>query len=186
VNSAGPRPAKRESIETILELGEMKRLGTCEKLVVSGCLSQRYAPTLALEMPEVDHFLGTSAYVQLGDLLAADAAPRQLIPDPDYIHTAQTPKVNSSPKYTAYLKISEGCDRLCTYCAIPKMRGKHITKPIEEIIREARELVADGVRELIIVAQDTTYYGMDLYGRTRLADLLRELDRVDGPDKPGS
>src|SRR5204863_4736564 len=84
------------------------------------------------------------------------------------------------PRHYAYLKISEGCDRLCTFCAIPGMRGKHVTKPIEEVVREARELAADGVRELIVVAQDTTYYGMDLYGRVRLAELLRELDRIDG------
>jgi ribosomal protein S12 methylthiotransferase len=91
-----------------------------------------------------------------------------------------TERLRITPRHFAYLKISEGCDRLCTYCAIPAMRGKHITKPIEEVIREAKELAADGVRELIVVAQDTTYYGMDLYGRTRLAELLRELDRVDG------
>ena len=91
-----------------------------------------------------------------------------------------TARLRITPRHYAYLKISEGCDRLCTFCAIPKMRGKHVTKPIEEVIREASELAADGVRELIIVAQDTTYYGMDLYGRTRLAELLRELDKVDG------
>jgi ribosomal protein S12 methylthiotransferase len=91
-----------------------------------------------------------------------------------------TARLRITPRHFAYLKISEGCDRLCTYCAIPKMRGKHVTKPIEEVVREANELAADGVRELILVAQDTTYYGMDLYGRTRLADLIRELDKVDG------
>src|SRR5262249_40222671 len=91
-----------------------------------------------------------------------------------------TARLRITPRHYAYLKISEGCDRLCTFCAIPSMRGKHVTKPIEEVLREARELIADGVRELILVAQDTTYYGMDLYGRVRLAELLRELERLDG------
>jgi ribosomal protein S12 methylthiotransferase len=126
-------PAKQESVDTILELAELKKSGRCNTLVVTGCLSQRYGPELAKEMPEVDHFLGTGAYVQIGDLLAAEAAPRQVIPDPDYVHDARTPKVNSSPKWTAYLKISEGCDNACAFCIIPTLRGAQRSRPIDDL-----------------------------------------------------
>src|SRR5262249_13954952 len=119
----------------------------------------------------------TSPQRKQGDLAAEQ---RSLFRPAPVRALEDTARLRITPRHYAYLKISEGCDRLCTYCAIPKMRGKHVTKPIEEVIREAHELVADGVRELIIVAQDTTYYGMDLYGRTRLAELLRALDKVDG------
>ena len=172
-------PAKQESIDSILELAQYKKTGQCGTLVVTGCLSQRYAPELAREMPEVDHFLGTSAYVQLGDLLAAEAAPRQLIPDPDYIHDARTPKVNSSPKYTAYLKISEGCDNACAFCIIPTLRGAQRSRPVDDIVAEAHQLAASGVRELNLVAQDLTAYGHDLPHRPKLHQLLRALCAVD-------
>jgi ribosomal protein S12 methylthiotransferase len=172
-------PAKQESIDSILELAEYKKSGQCSTLVVTGCLSQRYAPELAREMPEVDHFLGTSAYVQIGDLLAAEAAPRQVIPDPDYIHDARTPKVNSSPKYTAYLKISEGCDNACAFCIIPTLRGAQRSRPVDDIVAEAHALAGSGVRELNLVAQDLTAYGHDLPGRPRLHELLGALCAVD-------
>ena len=172
-------PAKQESIDSILELAEYKKTGQCGTLVVTGCLSQRYAPELAREMPEVDHFLGTSAYVQLGDLLAAEVAPRQLIPDPDYIHDARTPKINSGPKYMAYLKISEGCDNACAFCIIPTLRGAQRSRPVDDILAEARALAATGVRELNLVAQDLTAYGHDLPGKPKLHQLLRALCAVD-------
>jgi ribosomal protein S12 methylthiotransferase len=172
-------PAKQESIDSILELAEFKKSGQCNTLVVTGCLSQRYAPELAREMPEVDHFLGTSAYVQIGDLLAAEAAPRQVIPDPDYIHDAQTPKVNTSPRYTAYLKISEGCDNACAFCIIPTLRGAQRSRPVDDILVEAHALAHSGVRELNLVAQDLTAYGMDLPGRPKLHQLLGALCAVD-------
>jgi ribosomal protein S12 methylthiotransferase len=172
-------PAKQESIDSILELAEYKKTGQCGTLVVTGCLSQRYAPDLAREMPEVDHFLGTSAYVQLADLLAAEAAPRQVIPDPDYIHDARTPKINSSPKYTAYLKISEGCDNACAFCIIPTLRGAQRSRPVDDILAEAAALSASGVRELNLVAQDLTAYGHDLPGKPKLHELLRALCQVD-------
>ena len=170
-------PAKQESIDSILELAQYKKEGQCGTLVVTGCLSQRYGAELAKEMPEVDHFLGTSAYVQIGDLLAAEAAPRQVIPDPDYIHDAATPKINSSPSYTAYLKISEGCDNKCAFCIIPKLRGGQRSRTIEDIVTEANQLAADGVVELNLVAQDLTAYGHDLPGKPKLHDLLRVLCR---------
>jgi len=172
-------PAKQESVDTILELAEFKKSGQCSTLVVTGCLSQRYGPELAKEMPEVDHFLGTGAYVQIGDLLAAEAAPRQVIPDPHYVHDARTPKVNSSPKWTAYLKISEGCDNACAFCIIPTLRGAQRSRPIEDLVAEARTLAASGVRELNLVAQDLTAYGHDLPGKPPLHQLLEALCTVD-------
>ena len=172
-------PAKQESVDTILELAELKKTGRCNTLVVTGCLSQRYGPELAKEMPEVDHFLGTGAYVQIGDLLAAEAAPRQIIPDPDYVHDARTPKVNSSPKWTAYLKVSEGCDNACAFCIIPTLRGAQRSRPIDDLVAEARTLAASGVRELNLVAQDLTAYGHDLPGRPQLHQLLEALCSVD-------
>ena len=172
-------PAKQESVDTILELAELKKTGRCSTLVVTGCLSQRYGPELAKEMPEVDHFLGTGAYVQIGDLLAAEAAPRQVIPDPHYVHDARTPKVNSSPKWTAYLKISEGCDNACAFCIIPTLRGTQRSRPIDDLVAEARTLAASGVRELNLVAQDLTAYGHDLSGRPQLHQLLEALCTVD-------
>jgi ribosomal protein S12 methylthiotransferase len=172
-------PAKQESVDTILELAEYKKTGRCNTLVVTGCLSQRYGPELAKEIPEVDHFLGTGAYVQIGDLLAAEAAPRQIIPDPHYVHDARTPKVNSSPKWTAYLKISEGCDNACAFCIIPTLRGAQRSRPIDDLVAEARTLAASGVRELNLVAQDLTAYGHDLPGRPQLHQLLEALCTVD-------
>ncbi|HLT31183.1 MAG TPA: 30S ribosomal protein S12 methylthiotransferase RimO [Myxococcaceae bacterium] len=172
-------PAKQESIDSILEMAEYKKAGRCNTLVVTGCLSQRYSGELSQEMPEVDHFLGTSAYAQIGDLLAAEATPRQVIPDPDFIHTSATPKVNSMPGYTAYLKISEGCDNACAFCIIPTLRGKQRSRPIADLVAEAEMLASQGVKEISLVAQDLTAYGHDLPGRPKLHDLLRELAKVD-------
>ncbi len=173
--------SKQESIEAILEAAKHKADGKAQKLVVTGCLSQRYADELSQEMPEVDHFLGTSAYAQLPKLLAdVSAAPRQVIPDPDYIHSSYTPRINSLPSYTAYLKISEGCDNECAFCIIPKLRGDQRSRPIDDIVREAETLAAQGVRELNLVAQDLTAYGHDLPGRPKLHELLAALGEVKG------
>lgn len=172
-------PAKKESIDSILELAEYKKSGHCETLVVTGCLSQRYSGELSKEMPEVDHFLGTSAYAQIGDLLAAEATPRQVIPDPDYIHDSHTPKINSLPGFTAYLKISEGCDNACAFCIIPTLRGGQRSRPIADIVAEAHKLAESGVAELSLVAQDLTAYGHDLPGKPKLHELLKALCEVD-------
>jgi ribosomal protein S12 methylthiotransferase len=172
-------PAKQESVDSILEMAEYKKTGACSTLVVTGCLSQRHGSELAQEMPEVDHFLGTSAYAQIGDLLAAEASPRQVIPDPDYIHNAETPRENSMPSYTAYLKVSEGCDNACAFCIIPTLRGGQRSRPIADIIAEATRLADQGVQELNLVAQDLTAYGHDLPGKPKLHDLLKELVKVD-------
>jgi ribosomal protein S12 methylthiotransferase len=172
-------PAKQESVDAILELAEQKKSGRCETLVVTGCLPQRYAPELSQQMPEVDHFLGTSAYAQIADLLAAEITPRQVIPDPEYIHDASTPRINSLPRFTAYLKISEGCDNACAFCIIPKLRGAQRSRPIADIVAEAANLASQGVVELNLVAQDLTAYGYDLPGRPKLHELLRALCQVD-------
>ncbi len=172
-------PAKQESVDSILEMAELKKSGACKTLVVTGCLSQRYGQELSQEMPEVDHFLGTSAYAQIGDLLAAEATPRQVIPDPDYIHNAETPRINSMPKYTAYLKISEGCDNACAFCIIPTLRGGQRSRPVADILAEAHKLADSGVQELNLVAQDLTAYGHDLPGKPKLHELLKELVKVD-------
>lgn len=173
------KSAEQESIDTILELAAHKQTGKCETLVVTGCLVQRHGAALSRDLPEVDHFLGTSAYYQVGDLLAAEASPRELIPDPDYIHDAKVPKLNSMPGYTSYLKISEGCDNTCAFCIIPTLRGLQRSRPIDDLVKEARHLASQGVRELNLVAQDLTAYGYDLPGRPKLHQLLAELVKVD-------
>lgn len=173
------KAAEKESVDNILELAEYKKSGKCDTLVVTGCLVQRHGEALSKELPEVDHFLGTSAYVQIGDLLAAEASPRQVIPDPEYIHTAAVPKVNSMPGYTAYLKISEGCDNKCAFCIIPQLRGAQRSRPIADIVKEAEQLADQGVMELNLVAQDLTAYGHDLPGKPKLHDLLKALVKVD-------
>lgn len=172
-------PAKQESVDSILEMAEYKKAGACKTLVVTGCLSQRYSTELSKEMPEVDHFLGTGAYAQIGDLLAAEASPRQVIPDPDFIHDAATPRENSMPSYTAYLKISEGCDNACAFCIIPTLRGGQRSRPVADIVAEAQRLADGGVQELNLIAQDLTAYGHDLPGKPKLHELLKELAKVD-------
>jgi ribosomal protein S12 methylthiotransferase len=173
------KAAEQESVDNILELAEHKKTGRCSTLVVTGCLVQRHGATLLQELPEVDHFLGTSAYAQLGDVLAAEASPRQLIPDPDYIATAAVPRVNSMPGYTAYLKVSEGCDNDCAFCIIPTLRGGQRSRTVADLVQEAQALAEGGVKELNLVAQDLTAYGHDLPGRPSLASLLRALCQVD-------
>ena len=173
--------SKTESVNAILEAAKHKESGKARKLVVAGCLSQRYPEELAKALPEVDHFVGTSAYAGLPKLLAdVDGAPRQVIPDPEYIHDAKTPRVNSLPSYTAYLKVSEGCDNDCAFCIIPKLRGAQRSRPIADVVEEAERLAAEGARELNLVAQDLTAYGHDLPGRPKLQQLVRELGKVQG------
>ncbi len=176
--------ARQESYATIREMLELKRRGQIRGVIVSGCLAEREKDALLVECPEVDHLVGVFGrehVTKVADRLLGGLVEQRTVFQP----APSTPlsdrdRLRITPRHFAYLKISEGCDRLCTFCAIPKMRGKHATKPMEEVIAEARELAADGVRELNIVAQDTTYYGIDLYGRPRLAELLRELEQIDG------
>ena len=173
------KAAEQESVDNILELAEHKKTGRCGTLVVTGCLVQRHGESLLKGLPEVDHFLGTGAYAQLADVLAAEASPRQLIPDPDYIATAAVPRTNSMPGYTAYLKVSEGCDNTCAFCIIPTLRGGQRSRTIADLVQEATQLAASGVKELNLVAQDLTAYGQDLPGKPTLASLLRALCQVD-------
>ena len=161
--------AKEQSIGVILEQAERKRRGEIDRLYVTGCLVQRYKQELAEEIDEVD---GWYAFAELKDLLASLGA--------DYRTELVGERLLSTPKHYAYLKISEGCDRACSYCAIPLIRGRHVSVPIETLVREARALADKGVKELILIAQDLTYYGIDLYGKRRLADLIRELARIEG------
>ena len=161
--------AKQESIETILTAVKAKRAGRIEKLFVIGCLSERYADELREEIPEVDEYFGVKDWADIAAALGAE-----------HRKELETERVLSTPDHYAYLKIAEGCNWLCGYCAIPLIRGKHTSVPIEQIIEEAKKLAARGVKELMVIAQDTTYYGIDLYGRRRLADVLTELCKIEG------
>ncbi|MFO0870826.1 MAG: 30S ribosomal protein S12 methylthiotransferase RimO [Pirellulales bacterium] len=176
--------ARAESFSAIDEMLDLKRRGRTRGVIVSGCLAERQKEALLDERPDIDCLIGVfgrEEITRVADRLVGhldeqrtvfQPAPIRPLPDGD--------RVRITPRHFAYLKISEGCDRLCTFCAIPKMRGKHITKPIEEVVREAEQLARDGVRELILVAQDTTFYGIDLYGEPQLARLLRALEQVPG------
>jgi ribosomal protein S12 methylthiotransferase len=188
INTCGfIEPARQESLQVIRQMLELKKDGKVGSVVVAGCLAERKKDELLRELPEVDQIVGVFGREEIGQVVGQALRPdiarneqRTLFRPAPVRALSDTARLRITPRHYAYLKISEGCDRLCTFCAIPGMRGKHVTKPIEEILHEARELVADGVRELIIVAQDTTYYGQDLYGRVRLAELLRELNQLDG------
>ncbi len=176
--------AREESFATIREMLELKRQGQIRGVIVSGCLAEREKEKLLETCPDVDHIVGVFGREQVtkvADRLIAGLDEQRAVfaPAPSRPFSDRN-RLRITPRHFAFLKISEGCDRLCTFCAIPKMRGKHATKPMEEVIAEAKELAADGVRELVIVAQDTTYYGLDLYGETRLAELLRQLEQVPG------
>lgn len=178
--------AREESFASIDEMLELKRQGKTRGVIVSGCLAERQKEQLLVDRPDIDSLVGVfgrEEITKIADRLLGDREEQRHVFQPAPIRALpDTHRLQITPRHFAYLKISEGCDRLCTFCAIPKMRGKHATKPIENVIAEAKQLAEFGVRELIIVAQDTTYYGRDLYGESRLADLLSELDRVDGLD----
>jgi ribosomal protein S12 methylthiotransferase len=161
--------AKQESIDTILEYAEVKKAGGIEKLFVTGCLSQRYKEDLELEIPEVDAYFGT---LELPGLLAKLNA--------DYKHELVGERLITTPMHYAYLKISEGCNRTCSFCAIPLMRGGHVSRPIEELVKEARSLARRGVKEIMLIAQELTYYGLDIYKKRDLPRLLHALADVEG------
>ena len=161
--------AKEESVNTILDQIQKKQSGVIDQLFVTGCLSERYKPDLEKEMPEVDAYFGTTDLPQLLKALGAD-----------YKHELLGERVSTTPKNYSYFKVSEGCDRPCSFCAIPLMRGKHQSTDIEELISRAEKLAQNGVKELLLIAQDLTYYGLDLYKKRRLADLLLSLTKVEG------
>lgn len=161
--------AKEESINTIMEYADAKSEGKIEKLYVTGCLSQRYKDNLETEIPEVDAFFGTMELPRLLKTLKVD-----------YKHELIGERFLTTPLHYAYMKISEGCNRTCSFCAIPLMRGKHISRPIEEVVSEAKKLAAQGVKELMLIAQELTFYGLDIYKKRRLPELLAELSKVEG------
>ena len=160
--------AKQESINTILTQAKLKEKGYIDKLYVTGCLSERYKPDLQSEIPNVDQYFGTTDLPKLLKVLGAD-----------YKHELLGDRLTTTPQHYAYLKISEGCDRPCSFCAIPLMRGKHRSKKIEDLVKEASNLAINGVKELILIAQDLTYYGLDIYKKRKLASLLLELSKID-------
>jgi ribosomal protein S12 methylthiotransferase len=161
--------AKQESIDTILQYSELKEQGKISKLIVTGCLSERYKPELEAEIKNVDSYFGTNDLQQLLSSVGAD-----------YKHELLGERLLTTPSHFAYFKIAEGCNRPCSFCAIPLMRGKHVSKPIEDLVKEAKFLAKNGTKELILIAQDLTYYGLDIYKKRNLADLLRNLSDVDG------
>jgi len=173
-------PAKEESIDTILELAKHKEAGSCERLVVAGCLSQRYPDQLAEEFPEVDHFLGSSDMLKLRDVLE-HRAERMLVGNPaEYTMRATDPRRLSLRRHSAFVKIAEGCNRTCSFCAIPSIRGKQRSRPVDDVVREVEMLVDQGLVEANLVSQDTVAYGRDLPGRPTLADLVRGVGEVPG------
>lgn len=188
VNTCGfIESAKEESINTILQMAEYKKSGSCKYIIVTGCLSQRYAEELFNELPEADAIAGVEVYDEIGSIIKRVMNGERFImlerSKPDVIYTSKEsflPRILTTPSYTAYLKIAEGCDNCCSYCAIPKIRGPYRSKPMEQVLKEAKALAANGVKELIVVAQDTTRYGEDLpRGKLLLADLLKELNKIE-------
>lgn len=187
VNTCGfIESAKEESINTILQMSEYKKSGSCKYIIVTGCLSQRYAEELFNELPEADAIAGVEVYDEIGSIIKRVINGERFImlerSKPDVIYTSKEtflPRILTTPSYTAYLKIAEGCDNCCSYCAIPKIRGPYRSKPMEQVLKEAKALADNGVKELIVVAQDTTRYGEDLPGgKLLLADLLKEFNKI--------
>lgn len=174
--------AKEESIEIILEMAAYKEQGVCQSLIVTGCLAQRYAEEIQKEIPEVDAVVGTTAYDRIFEAVEKSLSGKKicLMSGLDYLPSKLTKRMGSAAGYSSYLKIAEGCNKRCTYCIIPYLRGNYRSVPMEELLAEAEELAAKGVKELIIIAQETTVYGMDLYGEKRLPELLERLCELDG------
>lgn len=183
VNTCGfIHDAKEESIETILEMAAYKEQGVCRSLIVTGCLAQRYAEEMQKEIPEVDAVVGTTAYDRIFEAVEKSLLGKKirLMSELDYLPSNLTKRIGSAAGYTSYLKIAEGCNKRCTYCIIPYLRGNYRSVPMEELIAEAEELAAKGTKELIVIAQETTVYGVDLYGEKKLPELLTRLCKIDG------
>ncbi len=174
--------AKQESINTILEMAEHKKDGLCKALIVTGCLAHRYKDEIIKEIPEVDALLGTSSYDKIAEVIVSvlEGKGYNCIEDADRLPVVEAQRVVTTAGYFEYLKIAEGCDKHCTYCIIPKVRGNYRSYPIEYLVKQAEKLVEDGAKELILVAQETTLYGVDLYGKKSLPLLLHELAKIDG------
>lgn len=183
VNTCGfIESAKQESIDTIIEFANLKETGNLKLLIVTGCLAQRYSDELKEEIPEIDAIVGTGSYQNIDEILEGLQKEKQIVSlnDIEVVYNEDLPRYVSTPEYMAYLKISEGCDKHCTYCIIPKLRGKQKSRKIEDIVSEAKNLAQNGVKELVVIAQDSTMYGSDIYGEARLPELLEELSKVEG------
>jgi ribosomal protein S12 methylthiotransferase len=180
VNTCGfIESAKTESINTILQMAEYKKIDSHRKLIMTGCLGQRYAHELFEQMPEVDAIIGTECYDAIGSVIdRVEKGERFVLLEAPKQYSQPKSRVLSTPQYTAYVKIAEGCSNRCSYCAIPKIRGPYRSRPYEEIVEEVKSLVQQGTREVILVAQDTTQYGIDLYHKLRLSELLRDLNEI--------
>lgn len=181
VNTCGfIESAKQESIDTILEFADLKQTGNLKLLIVTGCLAQRYADELKEEIPEIDAIVGTGSYQNIDEIIAELKEQHQIVSlnNIEFAYDETLPRYVSTPSHMAYLKIGEGCDNKCTYCIIPKLRGKYRSRKMEDIIIEAKKLADMGVKELIVIAQDTTKYGIDLYGEEKLAELLEQLAKI--------
>lgn len=174
--------AKEESIETILEVSEFKEIGNLKKLIVAGCLAQKYSEEILKELPEVDAVIGTGDIDKIEKVVDEILENKKVVETKNmtFLANANTERVLTTASHTAYLKISEGCNRACTYCIIPQMRGRLRSRSIEDIVEEAKRLVASGVREINLLAQETTEYGIDLYGDKKLAALMKELCKIEG------
>ncbi len=175
-------PAMEESVDAILEMAEYKKAGTCDKLVVTGCLSQRHPDEVAAEMPEVDHVLGSTEFKDIVGVIEGRSPARlQVVDTPEYLYDHTSPRISAGPTHSAYVKIAEGCDRPCAFCIIPKLRGPQRSRSIESVVAETAMLTAGGAREINLIAQDLTRYGADLPDpQPTLAQLLRKVARVDG------
>lgn len=177
-------PAKEESIDAILEMARYKEEGSCQALIVAGCMGTRYGDELMREMPEIDAVIGTGEVDQIPAIVSRVVGGERFAQTgtPTFIYDHHAPRIRSTLPHTAFIKISEGCNHPCAFCIIPTVRGRHRSRPIESIVGEAKALADQGVREVVLIAQDSTWYGKDLYGEYRLADLLNELSSVEGID----
>lgn len=176
------KEAKQESIDTILDLADRKHDARCKLLIVTGCLPQRYQQELAKELPEVDIFIGTGDYPRIAEIIAEKKKTEEQLcytGDPNFVYNDEVPRLQSSPHYTAYLKIAEGCSNNCSYCVIPSLRGAHRSRPLATLLAEAKALVEGGVKELNLIAQDITAYGRDLEGKPTLELLIKELAKME-------
>ncbi|TQQ84160.1 30S ribosomal protein S12 methylthiotransferase RimO [Peptacetobacter hominis] len=183
VNTCGfIKDAKQESIDLIVELSELKKEGKLKYLIVTGCLAQRYSDELLEEIPEIDAIVGTGNFMNISDIIEKVEENKKVneTGNIEFAFDETLPRYVSTPDYMAYIKIGEGCSNHCTYCIIPKLRGKYRSRKFEDIIKEAEKLAADGVKELVVIAQDTTKYGEDLYGESRLAELLDKMAEIEG------
>ena len=183
VNTCGfIESAKQESIQTILEIAQLKETANLKLLIVTGCLAQRYSDELKEEIPEIDAIVGTGSYQNIDEIVAGLEKENKIVSlnDIEFAFNEELPRYVSTPSYMAYLKISEGCDKHCTYCIIPKLRGKQRSRKIEDIVCEAKDLASRGVKELVVIAQDSTMYGSDIYRKPVLPELLEELAKIEG------